>query len=173
MSKTIVNLILLFIVLIPAQAIFFNNMVLFNVAVPLVFIYLIISMPLSFNTNISTTIGFLTGLAVDILSDTPGHNALACTVLAFVRRPVFRLYTSFEDDLGSIRPTIRVMGQAGYMKYLLTMIMIYTVIVFLVETFQIFNLKVFFLRVICSTLLTFVIIYAISCLSLSRREKKP
>lgn len=147
-------------------------MVLFNVAVPFVFIYLLISMPLSFSPNVTTIIGFVTGLTVDILSDTPGLHSLSCTVLAFVRRPVFRLYTSFDDDLGGLRPTIRIMGQAGYMKYLLTMILIYTLIVFTVEAFQIFNPTIFFARVVCSTLLTFIIIYAISCLSISRREKK-
>lgn len=87
MNKTALSLLLLFVVLIPAQAVFFNNLVLFNVAVPLVFIYLIITLPVTYSPSLAMTIGFLTGVSIDALSDTPGVNALACTVLAFVRRP--------------------------------------------------------------------------------------
>ena len=51
MTKTVLTFILLFIVLIPAQAVIFNNLILFNVALPLVFIYLIISLPITLSTN--------------------------------------------------------------------------------------------------------------------------
>ena len=90
MSKTVLNFILLFLLLIPAQAVIFNNLILFNVAIPLVFIYLIIRLPMTVSVNAALTIGFITGLSVDIFSDTVGVNAMACTLLAFVRRPVLR-----------------------------------------------------------------------------------
>ena len=89
MNKTAIILIALFLVLVPAQAVIFNNLILFNIALPLVFIYLIISLPVTLSTNWSLTIGFVTGLAVDIFSDTSGMNALACTTLAFIRKPVY------------------------------------------------------------------------------------
>ena len=87
MSKTILNFILLFLLLIPAQAVIFNNLILFNVAIPLVFIYLIIRLPMTVSVNAALTIGFITGLSVDIFSDTVGVNAMACTLLAFVLAP--------------------------------------------------------------------------------------
>ena len=121
MSKTAITLIILFLILIPAQAVFFNNLVLFNVAVPLVFIYLIITLPITLNDSLSLTIGFLTGLAIDILSDTPGVNALASTILTFVRKPVFHLYVSSDIDLADQRPLPRTMGTAAFLKYAGTM----------------------------------------------------
>lgn len=80
MSKTLVNILLSILLLVPVQAIIFNNLILFNVAVPLVFIYVIISLPVTLGTNISLTLAFITGLAVDIFGDTQGVNALACTL---------------------------------------------------------------------------------------------
>ena len=59
MSKTAIILTALFLVLVPAQAVIFNNLVLFNVALPLVFIYLIISLPVTLSTNWSITIGLV------------------------------------------------------------------------------------------------------------------
>lgn len=172
MSKTIVTLLLLYLVLMPAQAIFFNHLVLFNIAVPLVFIYLIITLPVTFSANLAMTIGFLTGLTIDILSDTPGVNALGCTLLAFVRRPVFHLYVASDIDLAEQRPSPKTMGTAAFLKYALTMVIIYCLTVFAVEALQIFSLRLFLLRVGASSLFTFIIIYAIAALTSSRREKR-
>ena len=60
MSKTLVNILLSILLLVPVQAIIFNNLILFNVAVPLVFIYVIISLPVTLGTNISLTLAFIT-----------------------------------------------------------------------------------------------------------------
>lgn len=172
MNKTALTLLMLFVVLVPAQAVFFNHLVLFNVAIPLVFIYLIITLPVTYSANLAMTIGFFTGLTVDILSDTPGLNALSCTILSFVRRPIFHLYVPTDNDLAEQRATIRTMGAAAFLKYALTMVVIYCVCVFSAEAMQIFNLRLFALRVIASTLFTFILIYAIACLSRKPSEKR-
>lgn len=172
MSKTVLSILLLYLVLIPAQAVFFNHLVLFNVAIPLVFIYIIITLPVTFSANLAMTIGFLTGLSVDVLSDTPGVNALACTLLAFMRRPVFHLYVASDNDLAEQRPSLRTMGMSAFLKYALTMVVIYCMMVFTVEGLQVFNLRLYLLRIVASSAFTFVIIYAIACLTKSRREKR-
>lgn len=172
MSKTALTLLILFMVLIPAQAVFFNNLVLFNVAVPLVFIYLIITLPITLNDSLALTIGFLTGLSVDILSDTPGVNALASTLLTALRKPVFHLYVSSDIDLADQRPLPRTMGTAAFLKYAGTMVAIYCTLVFTIEALQVFNLELYLLRVACSSVFTFIIIYAIACLTSPGREKR-
>lgn len=167
MGKTALRLVALFVILVVAQAVIFNNLILFNTALPLVFVYLIISLPVTLSTNWSVTVGFLTGLAVDIFSDTPGVNALACTTLAFIRKPVFHLYMSFDDDLSGQCPSLSNMGTAAYSKYMFTMVLIYCFMVFAIEAFQFFNLRLMLTRTIFSALFTFVIIYAIDSLKRS------
>lgn len=169
MTKTVFTFILLYIILIPAQAVIFNNLILFNVALPLVFIYLIISLPVTLSTNWAMTIGFFTGLATDIFSDTPGINALACTLAAFLRKPIYHLYMSYDDDLSGMRPGITTMGAPAYLKYMLTMVFLYCLTVFAIEAFQFFNLRLLILRTVFSTLFTFIIIYAIDSLSIKRK----
>lgn len=168
MTKTVLTFILLFIVLITAQALIFNNLILFNVALPLVFVYIIISLPVTLSTNWAVTIGFLTGLTVDIFSDTPGMNALACTLLAFVRKPVYHLYMSFDDDMSGMRLSVATMGPAAFFKYMSTMVLIYCMTVFTIEAFQFFNMRLLILRTVCSTVFTVIIIYAIDSLSSKR-----
>ena len=125
MNKTTLHIILLFLILVPIQALVLNNIVLFNVAVPMVFIYLIITLPVTYSANTAMTIGFITGLAVDILSDTIGVNTLSSTILAFVRRPVFHLYVPVDNDLAEQCPSIRNMGVASFLKYASSMTLIY------------------------------------------------
>lgn len=172
MSKTLLNILLMILVLVPAQAIIFNNLVLFNVAVPLVFIMVIVTLPVTMSANLAMTIGFITGLSVDMFSDTQGMNALACTVLAFIRRPVFHLYMSIDDDLAGLRPSVRTMGSAPFMKYLLTMSLIYCAMLFSIEAFQFHNVRLLLVRTLSSTVFTFVIIYALESLSLNRRPHR-
>lgn len=169
MTKYAIKYALMFVILVVAQAVVFNHMVLFGVAVPLVFLYLIISLPVTVGTNISVALGFLAGLAVDVFCDTPGLNALCCTILAFVRKPMFHLYVSYDDDLAGHTPSSLSMGHFIFMKYLLTMVALYCLMVFGIEAMQVFTLRAL-VRIVASTAYTFVLLYALDCLSLRSRE---
>lgn len=170
MNKFALKYALLFLLLVPAQAIIFNHLILFDVAVPIVFIYLIVMLPVTIGTNLSTFLGFLAGLAVDIFCDTPGVNTLSATILAFARKPIFHLYISMDDDLAGRSPSSRTMGHAPFMKFLITMTTLYCAMVFTVEAFQFFNFRLLLLRIIASSLYTFILLYAIDCLGLRSRD---
>ena len=111
MAKEIIRFLILFVVLTVAQAVVFNHLCLFNVAVPLVFIYFIIKLPVNLSVNWTMTVSFLLGLTVDIFSNTQGVNALACTVLAAVRLPLLRLYFPREDDMANPDPSLQTLGR--------------------------------------------------------------
>lgn len=161
MSKTVLAFILKFVLLTLAQAVIFNNLVLFNAVVPFVFIYIIIWMPITWSTNVSMTLGFLAGVTIDIFSNTQGVNALACTILSFVRKPVFHLYIQRDEDLGGLKPSQRSMGSAEFMKYVATMTLIYCLCVFTIDAFAIFNPLRFAIQVLGSSIFTIILIYAL------------
>lgn len=166
----VLSFILKALILILAQVVIFNNIVLLNVAMPLVFIYIIISMPLTWSTNASVAIGFLVGLAIDICADTPGVNALGCTVLAFIRKPVFHLYVQRDEDLAGLPPSVGTLGVPVFMKYVVTMTLAYCLLVFTIDAFSIFPPLRILLRIVCSTAFTFVIIYALDAIFSSRKK---
>jgi len=84
MTKTVIQFILLFLALMVLQLVC-NKIVLFNVAMPIVVIYLILRLPVNLHGGWVLTIAFFTGLVIDIFNNTPGMNALACTILGAVR----------------------------------------------------------------------------------------
>ena len=172
MGKTILNYIILFIVLILTQVIICNNICLFNTAVPIIFIYLIIRLPLTLNINIALTIAFLLGLTIDIFSNTHGMHALACTITAFLRKSIIKLYVPREEDISDGEPTIKSIGYTQYFKYLFTIVLFYCTIIFIIESCSFFNLIRLLAQITTSTILSFIIILGIDRIATKKREKR-
>lgn len=172
MSKTVLQFILLGFILVLAQVIVFNHICLFNVAVPLVFIYLLVRLPITLSVNWMLTIGFFLGLTVDIFSDTYGMNTLACTIEAMVRKPILRLYVPREEDLTRPEPSMYSLGTATYLKYLLTMTLLYCAIIFLIEAFTFFNPVRLLLRIVFSTILSMALMVGIDSFMTPQSEKR-
>jgi len=172
MAKTIIKFVILYIVLVLAQVIIFNHVCLYNVAIPFVFLYLIVRLPISLSTNWTMTIGFITGLTIDIFSDTPGMNAMACVIIAALRHGVLRLYIPREEDMVQAEPSLLSLGTAIYLKYILTVSLIYCTTVFIIEACTLFNPMLLIMRIVCSTLLTAVLLTGIDSLSIQRNEKR-
>ena len=172
MPKTVLTYIFLFFLLVICQAVIFNNLILFNTAIALVFLYLLIELPVTIPTNGMLAIGFVLGLSVDVFQDTPGLNALCCTVLAFIRRPMFHLYVPRDEDFSGKRLSIKTLGTAAFLKYMLTAVLIYCILYFSIEAFSYADIARLVMRIVASTLFTFVVIYAIDSLTVTRREKR-
>lgn len=164
MSVTTFRYGLLFILCILAQALIFNGLVLFNVAVPIVFIYFIIRLPINTKLPYLFTLAFLLGLSVDIFTDTPGVNALACTLIAALRTPIFYAYMPKDDITVRMTPGVYSMGIWEYSKYLVTFIIIYCLLAFTIEYFSFADVKGIVILSAASTVFTFIILLAIDCL---------
>lgn len=172
MLRTIIEFAILYVIMVVFQVVVFNHLVLWGVAVPLVFIYWLVRLPVTTGTNLTLTLAFLIGLSIDICSDTQGMNSLSCTIAAALRLPILRLYFPREEDLTDPEPSIRSLGSGIYMKYLLTFVTVYCAVFFIVEAFTFFRPLQLLLRICCSTLISFVIILAIDSLIYKRREKR-
>lgn len=172
MSKTSLQFTLMFVVLVVAQAVIFNHIVLFSVALAFVFIYFIIKLPVTLTPAKVMFLSFLIGFVIDIFQDTPGMNALACTLLGACRKTVLRLYVTRDDDILHSIPAIRSLGAGVFAKYALTMSLLYCVFIFLIEAFTFFNPLTMVLRIVCSTLLTSVLIIAADSIALPTTHEK-
>ena len=167
MIRTFIKFLILAIALVLLQVTVFNHVCLFNVAVPMAFIYVIMRLPITMGVGWVLTVAFFLGLSVDVFSDTQGMNALACT-----RKPVFTLYFPREDEIGNPEPTMASLGAVVFTKYDLTMSLLYCFMIFLIEAFTFLNPVLLVLRIICSTILTTLLILAIDSLTVKRYAKR-
>lgn len=171
MTRSFIAFFMLFIFLVAAQVVIFNRIWLFNCALPLVFIFFFISLPLYTNVKWVLTLSFVLGLLVDIFSDTPGLNTLCCTIAGGLRLPVIKLYAPRDDDMTDAVPSPRSMGKATYMKYLISMTTIYCFFFFIILSFDFFNFPRLILDIVSSSILTFIILLAFSNFLLPVTEK--
>ena len=144
----------------------------FNVAVPIIFIYFIIRLPLSLGVNWLMTIAFFTGLVIDIFNSSLGMNALSCVILAISKRPVFRLYMPREDDITDTIPPIDSLGFSVYFRFMSSLTLIYCALLFGIQAFSLMNIGLTLLRIAASSLLSIILILGIDSLSTDHREKR-
>lgn len=168
MTKEVFKFILVFIAMVLVQVLICNHIALFNVAVPIVFIYFIIRLPIDLGRGTLFTLAFLTGLCIDIFADTAGVNALACTLLAALKRPVYYAYVPRDDKTRSLIPSAASLGIATYSKFLVTMTGIYCLLAFTIEYFNFADVKDIVIMSASSCALTFVILLATDCLIVNK-----
>ena len=171
MTKTVIQFILLFIVLTVLQLVC-NKIVLWGVAMPVVFIYLILRLPVNLHGGWVLTIAFFSGLIIDIFDNTPGMNALACTLMAAVRRPVFNMFVSRENDMNIPIPSVDSMGIGDYFKYMATLVTLYCSLIFLIQAFSLHDIVLTLARIAASSALSLMIIFALDSVVSTRREKR-
>ncbi len=171
MTKTVLQFIALFFALVVVQLVC-NKIVLFNVAMPVVFIYLILRLPVNLHGGWVITIAFFSGLIIDIFNNTPGMNALACTIIAAVRRPVFNAFISRENDMNIPIPSVDSMGVGDYFKYMATLVTLYCTLIFLIQAFTLHDIVLTLARIAASSVLSIIIIFGLDTLVSTRREKR-
>lgn len=164
MNKQTIILTLLFIVLVLVQVLICNHIMLFHLAVPFIFIYFILRLPVGMSQNLVLTLSFLMGFLVDLFSDTPGINSLACTVLAAIKPTVFYAYVARDDKTKRIVPAICTVGWQAYSKFALTMSLIFCFLVFTIEFMSFAGIDEILFMTAASSLLTFALIIALDSL---------
>ena len=98
--------------------------------------------------------------AVDVFSDTPGMNAAATVLLAFLRPTFLRLFVP-RDTLDTLVPAIRTMGILPFLKYLVVSVLIHHGLLLTLEFFSFAHIGTLLLRIAASTLLTVTCIMAV------------
>lgn len=149
------------IVLAVLQVLVFNNVLLFGYATPFLYVYLLFFVdPTIVSRNWLMLLGFILGLAVDIGSNTLGMHASASVLLAFLR-PSLLTFFSRSNDNEIIQPRISILGSGAYFNYLFFGVLIHHSLLISVEFFKVTSLLDLSLRIICSTILTTICIFAV------------
>lgn len=142
------------------QVLILNNVHIAGYATPFLYIYLILKFESNVSRNALMLWGFFLGLTVDIFSDTPGMNASATVLLAFLRPTFLRLFVP-RDTLEALVPSIRSMGVSPFLKYLFACVFVHHGMLLTIEFFSFAHIGMLLLRIVASTLLTVACIMAI------------
>lgn len=139
------------------QVILFNHLPLFG-GVVLSYLYLVLRLPVDWNRNLQILVGFLVGLIVDIFCNTPGLHALACSTTMWMRVPLLHMFI-VQDDIKNGCPTYHRLGFSIFSKFLLSMLLLHCVVLFVVESFTLFNFLNLILKIVMSVILSFLVLW--------------
>ena len=149
-----------FIGLVLLQVLILNNVHIAGYATPFLYIYLILKFESDVPRNALMLWAFFLGLAVDIFSDTPGMNAAATVLLAFLRPSLLRLFTP-RDNPDSLIPSFKTMGISPFLKYTTASVFVHSLALLSIEFFSFTSIWLLLLRVLLCTILTVTCIIAI------------
>lgn len=142
-----------FIGLVLLQVLILNNVHIAGYATPFLYVYLILKFESDTMRNELMLWAFFLGLMVDVFSDTPGMNAAATVLLAFLR-PMYLRFFIPRDTVESITPSIRTMGLSSFLKYLVVCILTHHAVLLIIEFFSFAHIGALLLRIVTSTVVT-------------------
>lgn len=169
--KQFIQHLIWFVALLSFQVLFLDNIHFLDVFFPMIYIYAILRLPSSLSPSIVLIISFLTGLTVDVFSNTPGMHASATTLLGFLRYPVLRLFV-LKEDLVNREVSISWLGGTIFWKYCVILVLIHHTALFLLESFTLLNIQELLIKIPVCSLLTLVFILAMEYLNSNKDARK-
>lgn len=145
---TLIGLVLL-------QVLFLNRINLFGYVTPLFYIWMIVRFDSSMSRTSILLWAFFLGLSIDIFSGTPGLNAAAATLVAMFQPGIVKLFVPL-DRHDVLLPCSASMGGRQFAGYLLLITALHHTVYFILLSIPLGDWTVLVLKVVFSTLLTFL-----------------
>ena len=167
MNKIIFNIILA-LILILSQALFFNNINFLGSINPFIYIYFIAYYPIKNNRTLFIFYAFIFGLIIDIFSDTHAIHAAASLTIAFLRPYFLKLYFGMAYEHQVVKFNSIEIKQNLF--YILSIIFIHHLILFSMEIFDISKISLIIKNTFKTAIFTFIAIYILFELIIKRAK---
>lgn len=129
---------------------------------PYVYVLFIFLLPFNIPRWQLLLLGFVNGFFVDLFNGTPGLNAAATVLMAFVRPFVISIMTRRKDINPNDEPSLSTMGVSWFITYSAILLTAHNMTLFMLEAFSFKLVSVVLtqtvMSVLCSLLLIFIIL---------------
>jgi cell shape-determining protein MreD len=146
------------ILLVLAQVVILNNIQFSGYINPFLYIMFIMMLPVRIPKNVVLLAAFLTGLIVDVFSNTMGMHAAACVLMAYARPAVLKLMAPRDGYESETTLTARELGFSWFLTYAAILTIIHHLLLFYVEVFRFSEFFTTLLRMFLSSIATLTVI---------------
>lgn len=154
------------------QVLLGSQLILFDKAFAFLYVGFLLMLPFETGPLLLMTVGFFTGLSVDIFYDTVGINATACLIIMYIRPFVVNsLMPQGGVEIGT-SPSMKNMGWMWFTTYSLLLVFIHHLVLFFMEAFSFRSFLHTLTNVLASTLLTFFTLVLIQLAFYSKSKSK-
>jgi hypothetical protein len=170
MNKLGFTHLLQFFIFVALQIFLVQYLVLFNTGFCFIYIAFLLFLPIQLPPVILLLMAFTTGITVDTFYDTAGIHAAACVLLAYIRPHLLRFLTPRDDYDANDTVNVRLMGWGWFTTYALVLIFLHHLLLFFLELGGLKVVGFTLLKVLASTLYTFVVMVIVQLLFFSARR---
>ena len=141
------------------QVLILNNIQLGGYINPYFYIYFILLLPFETPRWLLLSGAFLLGITIDIFSNTPGLNAAACVMMAFIRPFIISSISSGTEFMMGTHPSLKNQGIKWFAYYSVILILSHHFVLFYLEIFRFTEFFQTLLRVLLSTAFTLLLVF--------------
>ncbi len=159
---------IIFIVALALQVFVLNNVNVYNTGFPMIYPIVILLIPVLQPKWWVLIVAFLAGLSVDFLEDSGGLHAAATTFMAFIRMFVLNRLEPQAGYAKEDRPSLPRFGPRWFSLYCLLLLLFHHFAYYMLEEGSLFAIGTVILKVLISTILSFILILAINVFVIRR-----
>jgi len=146
-----------YIVVMLLQVLLFDQLQLWGVCHPYIYILCLLMMPITLPHSVDMIIGAGVGLMMDICCNSLGVHMAACILLMFIRPYLIGAIVNDKDRLNE-QLTLRTLGMEALIKYVVIMVLIHHLTVFSLAAWSWAHIGFVLLETLVSSILTMCII---------------
>jgi len=148
----------IFIFLVLLQVLLFNNIMFSGYVNPYVYILIILLLPVEMPSWGLLIVAFITGLTIDIFSETIGMHTASTVLAGFIRPYVLRIIAPSDGYESGGSPSMAMYGGRWFLLYSIIMVGAHHLSLFYLEVFSFTDFFRTMLRVILSSGFTVIFI---------------
>jgi hypothetical protein len=148
---------IMFVSLVLAQVLIFNQVQFGGFFNPYVYILFVILLPLSTPRYLVLLLAFALGFIIDVFSNSLGVHSAATVFIAYMRPLVIRIISNREDDKSDY-PGLHQNKLIWFVSYVVFMVLLHHLLLFYLEVYTFANFLNTLFRVVLSSLFSIIVI---------------
>jgi rod shape-determining protein MreD len=154
----IIRIILRFLVLVSIQVLVLNNIQLSGFINPFLYVMFILMLPVRLPKSVLLITAMVTGLVIDMFSNTMGLHAAASLLMGYLRPGWLRILAPRDGYETDAVPSVKRYGFQWFIVYAAVLILAHHFMLFYLEVFRFSEFLSTFLRVLLSSLVTLLLV---------------
>ncbi|MEI6061519.1 MAG: rod shape-determining protein MreD [Bacteroidota bacterium] len=171
MNRLVFNNIFRFIFLVLIQVLFMNKINFYGFLNPYIYILFILLLPFETPGWLLLLLSFFIGLTVDLFTGTLGLHAASSVFAGYVRPAIIKLVGEKPEYDITTQPQLQQMGLKWFIAYALLMTIAHQLFLNMLDVFSLDEIWQTLLRVLVSSLFTFLFIMLFEYIFAPRKEK--
>ncbi len=148
-----------YILVMMLQVLLFDQLQLWGVCHPYIYILCLLMMPITLPHNAEMVIGAVVGLIMDVFCNSLGIHTASCILLMFIRPYLIGAVVNDKDRLNE-QISLRSIGMEALIKYVAIMVVVHHLTVFMLAAWSWHHLGFVLLETVVSSAITILVIIA-------------